>query len=59
MRYFIKSHLCYNNFFRNYLVSDTSVWWPDLSVDSSCVKDLVCATSKVDDQPTFSVRVRI
>lgn len=46
-------------FFRNYLVSDTGVWWPDLSIDTNSAKDLVCNTSKVDDQPTFSVRVRI
>lgn len=46
-------------FFRNYLVSDTGVWWPDLSIDTSYAKDLVCTPSKADDQPTFSIRVRI
>ncbi|XP_008187329.1 vacuolar protein sorting-associated protein 13C isoform X2 [Acyrthosiphon pisum] len=42
---------------QNYLVSDSGVWWPDLSVDTSCAKELVCATSKVDEQPNFSIRV--
>lgn len=55
MNFSIKTFYC----FRNYIVSDTGVWWPELSIDSNSAKDLVCVSSKPDEQPTFSVRVRI
>ncbi|XP_050428442.1 intermembrane lipid transfer protein VPS13A-like isoform X2 [Adelges cooleyi] len=42
---------------QNYFVSDTGVWWPEMAVDTNPAKDLVCATSKPDEQLAFSVRV--